>query len=59
MVKRIRKRSGGIVFPLNVKRFHYEDHDQLRRHLADFIDAYNFGRRLMTLRGLTPCEFIV
>ena len=24
-----------------VKRFHYDDHDQLRRHLQDFIDAYN------------------
>jgi hypothetical protein len=42
-----------------VKRFHYDDHEQLRRHLADFIDAYNFGGRLKTLRGLTPYEFIV
>ncbi len=41
-----------------VKRFHYDDHAQLRRHLADFIDAYNFGRRLKTLKGLTPYEFI-
>ncbi len=41
-----------------VKRFHYDSHDQLRRHLQDFIDAYNFGRRLKTLKGLTPCEFI-
>ncbi|SEL73641.1 hypothetical protein SAMN04487976_1121 [Xaviernesmea oryzae] len=37
-----------------VKRFHYDDHDQLRRHLSDFVDAYNFGRRLKTLRGLIP-----
>ncbi len=41
-----------------VKRFHYEGHEQLRQHLADFIDAYNFGRRLKTLKGLTPYEFI-
>ncbi len=41
-----------------VKRFHYDDHAQLRRHLADFMDAYNFGRRLKTLKGLTPYEFI-
>lgn len=41
-----------------VKRFHYDDHAQLRRHLADFIDAYNFGRRLKTLKGFTPYEFI-
>ncbi|MEM7210576.1 MAG: IS3 family transposase, partial [Pseudomonadota bacterium] len=38
--------------------FHYDDHDQLRRHLSDFVDAYNFARRLNTLRGLTPYEFI-
>ena len=41
-----------------VKRFHYDDHDQLRNHLANFISAYNFGRRLKTLKGLTPYEFI-
>jgi len=41
-----------------VKRFYYESHDQLRRHLADFISAYNFARRLKTLKGLTPYEFI-
>ncbi|EXL01756.1 hypothetical protein BG36_17195 [Aquamicrobium defluvii] len=41
-----------------VKRFHYDSHDQLRRHLQDFIDAYNFGRRLKMLKGLTPYEFI-
>ena len=41
-----------------VRRYHYEDHDQLRGHLADFLDAYNFGRRLKTLKGLTPYEFI-
>ncbi len=41
-----------------VKRFHYETHDQLRSHLADFIGAYNFGRRLKTLKGLTPYEAI-
>ena len=41
-----------------VKRFHYDSHDQLRRHLADFVAAYNFARRLKTLRGLTPYEAI-
>jgi hypothetical protein len=41
-----------------IRRFYYESHEQLRRHLADFILAYNFGRRLKTLKGLTPYEFI-
>ena len=41
-----------------VRRYHYDDHAQLERHLADFIVACNFGRRLKTLKGLTPYEFI-
>lgn len=41
-----------------VKRFYYESHEQLRQHLADFVSAYNFARRLKTLRGLTPNEFV-
>jgi hypothetical protein len=41
-----------------VKRFHYDNHDQLRRHFQDFINAYNFGQRLKTFEGLTPYELI-
>ena len=41
-----------------VKRYHYDNHDQLRRHLADFVAAYNFARRLKTPQGLTPYEAI-
>ena len=41
-----------------VTRFHYDDHDQLRRRLTDFIEASTLGRRLKTLKGLTPYEFI-
>ena len=41
-----------------VKRYYYETHDQLRSHLADFVTAYNFARRLKTLNGLTPYEHI-
>lgn len=37
---------------------HYDSHDQLRQHLADFVAPYNFGRMLKTLRGLTPYEAI-
>ena len=62
----------GIVFPRDgqvermnrtikdatVKRYHYDSHDQLRTHLADFMAAYNYARRLKTLGGLTPYEYI-
>ncbi|PRX10928.1 UNVERIFIED_ORG: integrase-like protein [Martelella mediterranea] len=52
------ERMNRTIKEATVKRFHYDDHDQLRKHLAVFIDAYNFARRLKTLRGLTPYEFI-
>ena len=41
-----------------VKRYHYDDHEQLRQHLDLYIDAYNHARRLKTLKGLTPTRFI-
>ena len=57
--------NGGQVERMNrtikeatVKRFHYDSHDQLRTHLAYFMAAYNFARRLKTLNGLTPYEYI-
>ncbi|RMI14839.1 IS481 family transposase [Sinorhizobium meliloti] len=52
------ERMNRTIKEATVKRFHYDDHDQLRQHLQDFIEAYNFGRRLKTLNGLTPYEYI-
>ena len=52
------ERMNRTIKDATVKRFHYESHDQLQRHLDDFVAAYNFARRLKRLRGLTPYEFI-
>ncbi len=41
-----------------VKRYHYQKHGDLRAHLKTFLDAYNFAKRLKTLKGLTAFEFI-
>jgi transposase InsO family protein len=41
-----------------VRRYHYDSHEQLRGHLEAFLAAYNFAKRLKTLRGLTPYEYI-
>jgi len=41
-----------------VKRYYYDSHEQLKAHLAAFIAAYNFAKRLKTLKGLTPYEYI-
>jgi hypothetical protein len=37
-----------------VRRYYYETHEQLRSHLADFVQAYNFARRLKTRRASHP-----
>ena len=52
------ERMNRTIKEATVKRFHYDSHDQLRTHLADFMSAYNFARRLKTLGGLTPYEYI-
>ena len=52
------ERMNRTIKDATVKRYFYETHDQLRVHLRDFVDAYNFARRLKTLRGLTPYEFV-
>ncbi len=52
------ERMNRTIKDATVKRYHYGSHDELRRHLQLFLDAYNYGRRLKTLRGLTPYEFI-
>ena len=41
-----------------VKRYHCDSHIQLTAHVHDCIKAYNYGRRLKTLRGLIPYEYI-
>jgi hypothetical protein len=41
-----------------VKRYHYSSHDELKAHMQTFLMAYNFARRLKTLKGLTPFEYI-
>ena len=40
-----------------VYRYYYDTHQQLRDHLTTFLMAYNFAKRLKTLKGLTPYDF--
>ncbi len=48
------ERMNRTIKEATVKRYHYDSHAQLIAHLHDLINAYNYGRRLETLRGLTP-----
>ena len=52
------ERMNRTIKDATVKRYHDDSHEQLRGHLADFLDAYNVARRLKTLSGLTPYEYI-
>ena len=52
------ERMNRTIKDATVKRYFYETHEQLRTHLRDFVNAYNFARRLKTLKGLTPYEFV-
>ena len=48
------ERTNRTIKQATVKRYHYNNHDQLRRHLCDFLNAYYCARRLKTLSRLTP-----
>jgi hypothetical protein len=43
------ERMNRTIKDATVKRFHDDSHDRLRQHLADFVAAYAFARRLKTL----------
>jgi transposase InsO family protein len=45
------ERMNRTIKEATVKRYHYDGHAQLTAHLHDFTDAYNYGRRLKTLRA--------
>ena len=40
------ERMNRTIKDATVKRYFYETHDQLCIHLRDFVDAYNFAKRL-------------
>lgn len=53
------ERMNRTIKEATTRRYYYDTHDQLRMHLDAFVGAYNFAKRLKTLKGLTPFEFIV
>jgi transposase InsO family protein len=52
------ERMNRSIKDATVRRFYYETHESLRTHVKTFLDAYNFAKRLKSLRGLTPSERI-
>ena len=42
-----------------VTRYYSESQQQLKEHLYTCVNAYHFAKRLKTLPGLTPDEYII
>lgn len=52
------ERMNRTIKEATVKKYHYESENQLGIHLQSFMMAYNYAKRLKSLKGLTPYEFI-
>ena len=52
------ERMNRTIKEATVYRYYYMSFKELNQHLNTFLNAYNFARRLKTLAGLTPYEFI-
>lgn len=52
------ERMNRTIKEATVHRYFYETHEQLQCHLETFMMAYNFAKRLKSLKGLTPYEYI-
>jgi hypothetical protein len=52
------ERMNRTIKEAKVKRCHCDTHFQLETHITDFNAAYNYARRLKTLQGLSPFDYI-
>jgi transposase-like protein len=52
------ERMNRTLTEATVKKYYYQTHQHLKEHLSTFLMAYNFAKRLKTLKGLTPYEYI-
>jgi len=52
------ERMNRTIKEVTVRRCHYDSHQQLKQHLKTFLPAYNYARRLKTLRRRPPYEYI-
>ena len=52
------ERMNRTIKDATVRTFHYTSASELKQHLHMFLLAYNCARRLKTLKGSTPYEFV-
>lgn len=52
------ERMARTIKETTVKSFHYNSINELRRHVRDWLTAYNFAKQLKALRFRAPCEAV-
>ena len=52
------ERMNRTIKDATVHTFHYASHEKLKKHLHAYLMAYHFAKRLKTLKGNTPWQFI-
>jgi|GEM_PF-4469755 len=52
------ERMNRMINDATVKKYYYQSHDKLKKHLHTFLMAYDFARRLKVLKGLTAYEYV-
>jgi transposase InsO family protein len=52
------ERMNRTIKEATVRTYHYDGHAQLREHLAAFLKAYNFAKRLKSWAGLSSYQFL-
>ncbi len=52
------ERMNRTLQDVTVKQYDDQTHQHVKAHLQAFLMAYNFARRLKTLQGRTPYEYL-
>jgi transposase-like protein len=48
-----------IIKNATTKVYHYDNIEQLEKHLQEFLLAYNFAKKLKSIKFKTPLEFLI
>ena len=53
------ERINRTIKDATVKKYYYDNHEKLQKHLDAFINAYNYAQPLKVLKGKTPYEKVL
>lgn len=53
------ERMNRTIKEATIKQYHYSSQSQFKQHLYDFLNAYNFAKKLKALKFKSPFDFIL